>query len=74
MIYTGYMRPFELRLANNMELINDTFIVLVSYFLVIFSNLVADPETRYITGWPCVVLICLIIALNLSVITYQGVG
>ena len=74
MIYTGYMRPFELRLANNLELINDTCIVVSSYFLIIFSALVADPEARYISGWPCIMIVCFIIGLNLSVMTLRGVG
>ena len=74
MIYTGYMRPYKLRLANNMELINDTFIILCSYFLIIFSALVSDAETRYKSGWPLIVLICFVIGLNLTVIIYKGVS
>ena len=68
MIYTGYMRPFERQLANNLELINDTFIILCSYFLIIFSALVADAETRYISGWPLIGLVAILIGLNLTVI------
>ena len=73
MIYTGYMRPFELRLANNLELINDTCIVVSSYFLIIFSDLVANSEARCIFGWPCIMIICFIIVVNLSVMTFRGV-
>ena len=74
MIYTGYMRPFELRLANNIELINDTFILIASYFLIIFSALVADAETRYISGWPLIGLLALLVGLNLTVIMIKGIG
>ena len=74
MIYTGYMRPFELRLANNIELINDTFILIASYFLIIFSAMVADAETRYISGWPLIGLLALLVGLNLTVIMIKGIG
>ena len=70
MIFTGYMRPFNRRLANNIELINDAFIVVCSYFLIIFSPLVSDAQTRYISGWPIIGLIGVLISINLSVITY----
>ena len=73
MIFTGYMRPFETRLANNIELINDTCIVLCSYFLIIFSSLVSNAQTRYISGWPLIMLIVFIITLNLVIITIQAV-
>ena len=68
MIYTGYMRPFELRLANTLELVNDTFIILCSYFLIIFSAMVNDAEARYISGWPLISIIAILIGLNLTVI------
>ena len=73
MIYTGYMRPYETKLANNMELINDSFIIVCSYFLIIFSALVSDAETRYKSGWPLIGIICFLIGLNLTVITYKGI-
>ena len=74
MIYTGYMRPFKLRLANNIELINDTFILISSYFLIIFSALVADAETRYLSGWPLIGLVTLLVGLNLIVIMVTGIS
>lgn len=73
MIFTGYMRPFETRMANTVELINDAAIVVCSYFLIIFSSLVADTETRYMSGWPIIILICSLILLNLGIITVQAV-
>ena len=74
MIYTGYMRPFELRLVNNMELINDTLILIASYFLIIFSAMVADAETRYKSGWPLIGLLALIVAFNLTVIMIKSIS
>ena len=74
MIYTGYMRQFEVRLANNLELINDSFVILCSYFLIIFSSLVADPQTRYTSGWPLIGIIALLIGINLTVIMGKGIA
>ena len=72
--FTGYVRPFELRLANSLELINDTIIVVCSYFLVIFSGMVDDPETKYLCGWPLIGLIFLLIGLNLTVIMVRSIS
>lgn len=72
MIYTGYFRPFSKRLSNWIELMNDALTVLCSYFLIIFSNVVSDPYTRYVSGWPLIGLVCFIILINLLVIMYQG--
>ena len=68
MIYTGYMRPFEMQLVNKIELINDTVIILCSYFLVIFSGFVGDPEAKYLSAWPLIGLIFFFIGLNLIVV------
>ena len=74
MIYTGYFRPYVLTVANNLELINDTFIILCSYFLVVFSGLVSDKQTQYICGWPLIGLLAILISLNLGVIMFKGIS
>ena len=74
MVYTGYMRPYVMKLSNNIELINDTFIILCSYFLIIFSGLVADAQTRYISGWPLIAIVGMLILINLTVIMYKGIS
>ena len=74
MIYTGYMRPYVMKLSNNLELINDTFIILCSYFLVVFSGLVTDAYTRYICGWPLIAIVGILIFINLTVIMYKGIS
>ena len=73
MIYSGYMRPFVLPLANKVELVNDTFIILCSYFLIIFSGLVVDAQTRYLSGWPCIGLIAILITFNISIIMINSI-
>lgn len=70
MIYTGYMRPYEKKTTNTMELINETITILCSYFLIIFSGFVAHPEARFLSGWPLIGLITMLIALNMAVIGF----
>lgn len=74
MLFTGYFRPMVSRMANTMELINDVIIVNCSYFLIIFSAMVADPWTRYQSAWPLIGLVCFLILLNLSVIMVRGIS
>ena len=68
------MRPLILPLANKVELVNDTFIILCSYFLIIFSGLVADAETRYTSGWPLIGLIALLIGFNFTTIMVTAIS
>jgi len=73
MIFTGYMEPLITRIANRMELINDAIVLVCSYFLIIFSSLVDDPETRYTSAWPLIGLILGLILFNLGVIMFRGI-
>ena len=73
MIFTGYMEPLITRIANRMELINDAIVLMCSYFLIIFSSLVDDPETRYTSAWPLIGLILGLILFNLGVIMFRGI-
>ena len=74
MIYTGYMRPYETRLANNLELVNETFIILCSYFLIIFSAFLSDAEVRYKSGWVLIGLVAILLALNMAVIVFRFIS
>ena len=73
MIYTGYIRPMRLRQANCLELINDSLILVCSYWLIIFSALVSNAEARYISGWPLIGFMTILIVINLTVIMYRGI-
>ena len=73
MIYTGYIRPMKLRQANCLELINDSLIVVCSYWLIIFSAHVSSAEARYISSWPLIGIMTILVAINLTVITFRGI-
>ena len=74
MIYTGHMRPYVTRLANNLELVNETFIILCSYFLIIFSAFLSDAEAKYNSGWVLVELVVILLALNMAVIVFKFIS
>lgn len=67
-IYAGYVQPYETRTANRMELVNEAFTTVCSYFFFIFSGFVDNAETRYSCGWVLIGLVSLLTLLNLSVI------
>ena len=73
MIYVGHFKPFLSRYASMIELINEVLIVVCTYHLIMFTSLVYDPDTRYLCGWPCIIVVFALIAMNLSVIVYQAI-
>ena len=46
LIVVGYVTPFKERILNNMELINEAFVLLTNYHLFTFTDFLADIETR----------------------------
>jgi len=44
-IYTGYLQPFNKKFSNRMEIINNVFIMLCSYYLFLFTAFVPSPVT-----------------------------
>ena len=46
MMVVGYVPPFKSRIMNNMELINEAFVLITNYHLFTFTNFLPDIETR----------------------------
>jgi len=67
-MFTGYCRPFIIPIQNDLELINETLILLNSYFMMIFSDFVLDLHARYVMGWANLTIIGLLILVNLILI------
>lgn len=74
MIYTGYVRPFESAMNNNLELINECLVIMCSYSLIMFSSMVFDAQTRYECGWYLIALVIFTISMNLVVILVQTIS
>ena len=67
-LYQGWYNPYILKEFNTKELINETFIQLNTYFLIVYSDFVGDAETRYTMGWVNVFGLALMVLFNLFVI------
>ena len=68
LIYTGYVKPFERRIHNKLEIANETLILLNSYFMIIFSDFVPDARNRYAMGWCNLGIIFVLVIVNFGII------
>ena len=72
-IFIGSIRPFLLPFVNNLELVNEVCVLGNTYFLIIYSDFVPEPEIRYGIGWVNISLLVLMILINLSVIIIKQI-
>ena len=73
-IYTGYFMPFVSALSSRIELVNETMIIFCTYHLIMFTSLIADPETRYLCGWPLIFTVFILVVMNLVVMLSQALA
>ena len=66
-IVVGWYRPFETWKANKLELFTETITLGVLDCLMMFTNFVSDPETRYSCGNLFIAVILLYTAVHLAV-------
>jgi hypothetical protein len=66
-IYTAYVRPFELPLMNNMEVFNEACILVASCHLFVFTAFVDSPEVQYKLGWTLIGVSVLNMAVNIAI-------
>lgn len=71
MIYIGYAKPFADRGRNYIEIVNEIFISIDTYHFMLFSDIVADAETKVQIGWSLCMLIMIHILFNLSAIFWK---
>ena len=74
LIFVGIVRPFARPLLNHLELINETFVLSNTYFVIIYSDFVPEPEVRYGAGWVNCALLLVMILTNLCSILFHQVG
>ena len=46
MVFDGIVRPFDYSFDNKFELMNESFVMVSTYFLLGFSNFIPDPDAR----------------------------
>jgi len=64
-------RPMLHNSLNYIEIANEFFLLLTSYFMLIFSGWVQDVEGRYEAGFGFMFLLALILAINLAFIVRE---
>lgn len=66
-IYTAWVRPFELPLMNTMEVFNEVCILLASCHLFVFTAFVDEPEVQYKLGWSLIAVSVINMLVNIGV-------
>jgi hypothetical protein len=51
LLYTAWVRPFELPVMNYMEIFNEFCVLAAASHLFLFTDFVEDPKMQYIMGW-----------------------
>jgi hypothetical protein len=67
-MYIVYSSPFETKIANCMEVMNEIFILLSGYMLLFFTDIIPDVDLTYNFGWVMIALILLNLAINTLII------
>jgi len=70
-LYLVAVRPFSTSVANIVEIVNEFAVFLFSVGLYLLTPMVTDPDARYQIGWCLIGLTSGVMALNISVVTYQ---
>lgn len=73
-VLIGYIPPYIDRKMNTMELINEAFILLITYHFYTFTAFTPDIGTREQVGQSLLVVTICSIVLNFGLITYTNVS
>lgn len=66
----GYIPPFKSRLENLLELVNESFVLLVCYHLFTFTDFLVDTNTREYVGYSLFATVIICISINMWVVGY----
>jgi hypothetical protein len=65
---TYHLNPYEKAISGYMAKLNNTIVLILSYFPFMFTNLVPDPEARYQAGWIFISITAFMVVANLIVV------
>ena len=71
MMFDGIVRPFDLLFDNKFELMNESFMMVSTYFMLGFSTFIPDPDARYTIGWLNIGFLAFMLNLNIGIILYR---
>ena len=69
-IYQGQLKPLQGRKNNKIQLFNEYMISTISYFLVLYTEMVNSSADKYFYGWIQIGLISTCFAINLVLIIW----
>ena len=67
LIYIGWVRPFTNKILNVMETFNALGVLLVAYFMLMFTDWLPSNKVRYDMGWYMVGVVIFLISFNMIV-------
>lgn len=71
MCFVSAARPFESKLLNRVNFLNECLLLLTSYFLLILTDLVPDLEVRERIGWQYLHCLVAVVGLNFTIVFSQ---
>ena len=77
MCYVSSIKPYKSASLNKHELINESFLIMISYTLFYnteYNNVVGTKEFRYNVGWALIGVILFTLGWNVTVIARKAVG
>lgn len=64
-----HYKPFNSRLLNTFEILNEIFVLFISYFMFLFTDFVPDVEYRFELGYRFIAFTGLICFVNVMLIS-----
>ena len=71
MIYQGSFGPFKNPLRNKVESMNEIFIAICSYHMMLYSEWVLSQQVQFNYGWSQIFFMILLITVNLIFVFYS---
>ena len=64
MIYMAHFRPMPTSKNNKQEVMQDSFMLLCAYHLLLFTDYLPDVELQYNLGWSYIFVITIMLSFN----------
>jgi hypothetical protein len=68
MMTSGLTKPMTEKVSNNMDLVNEAFVLLTTYHLYQFTEFMTDLDNRNLVGRSLMLLIIINVVLNIGVV------
>lgn len=67
-ILIGMFEPYTSKYEHNMELFNESMILVILYIYMCFSDFIENPETKFTMGFVCCIVVSLHFIGNILII------